>query len=413
MMRVHIRPESIRKLTPKKLTPKIRAPKLKPRRAEIIVGIPTYNEADSIRAVVGAIDKGLTKYFPDKKAIIVNIDSNSPDKTRRAFLSTKTKTPKHCITGPSGKGASLKKLFEYFLDIESAQALMLVDGDDTSVSPKWVRNLLTPVLKGFDHTLPIYKRNEYDGAVTDHIVYPILRGVLGIEIRQPIGAEIGLSRKAVDRIYNRKWPTKANRYGIDIFMTLSSVFGELRIAQADLGVKKHKLSSRPQDTFEETVTTLFEMLQENRHFWHGRLRVRKPPLFFKSTGARPAIPIMEVDYKGLREDAVREFRKHSRDIRKIVGTKECERLTKVFKKSSRTSLSAEDWMNVIFAFVNASKIPPQKRAKFIHPLFLDRFLSVYKKYLDKDNRMLENEIVRQAELFYKNRKVLISQPDKP
>lgn len=404
-MRVHIRPESI-----KRLTPKIRAPKLKPRRAEIIVGIPTYNEVDNIGVVVEAIDRGLTKYFPDKKAIIVNVDSNSPDKTRKAFLSTKTKTPKHCITGPRGKGASLKKLFEYFLDMEGAQALMIVDGDDISVSPKWVRNLLTPILKGFDHCLPLYKRNEYDGAVTDHLAYPVLRGVLGIDIRQPLGADVALSKKAVDRIYNRKWPGKANKYGIDIFMTLSSVFGELRIAQADLGVKKHRLSSRPQDTFEETIATLFEMLQENRHFWHGRLRVRKPPLFFKSSGVRPTTPILEVDYKGLREDAVKEFRKYKRDIKKIVGSKEWERLMKVFKKSSRTSLDAESWMNIVFAFVNASKIPPQKRAKFIYPLFLDRFLSVYKKYLDEDNRMLENEIVRQAELFYKNRKVLISGP---
>ena len=69
-------------------------------------------------------------------------------------------------------------------------------------------------------------------------------------------------------------------------------------------------------------------------------------------------------------------------------------------------------MNILFNFVKASKVPPAKRAKLIHPLFLDRFLAVYKKYLDKDNRMLENEVVRQAEMFYKERKTLISKSER-
>ena len=406
MMRVLLRPKNIR--IPK---PKIRAPKLAPRRPEIIVGIPTYNEVENIEALVKVLDAGLRKYFPDKKALIVIADSNSPDGTRKAFLNTRTRTPKMCMKSPRGKGKALRGIFEYFLSKESAQVLMLVDGDVTSVTVKWVRNLITPILNGFDHCLPLYKRNEYDSAVTDHIVYPILRGVLGIDIRQALGADVGLSRKAVDRIYNRKWPVKASRYGIDIFMTLSSVFGELRIAQADLGVKEHRLSEEPHIAFEEIVTTLLHLLGENKHFWDGKLRVRKPPIFFKSSGAKPSTPILNIDYKSLRTRSTIEFKKYKPDIRKIVGRKECDRLARIFKKGSRVSIDASEWMTIMFAFVRASDIPASKRAKLMYPLFMDRFLTVYKKYLDKDNRMLENEIVRQAEMFYKERKLLIAKKE--
>ena len=100
VMRVKIRP------------PKIRPPKIMPRRPEIIVGIPTYNEAENIENITKIIDEGLKKYFPDKKALIINVDSNSPDNTRKIFLSTKTKTPKQCLKAPKGKGVSLKQLFE-------------------------------------------------------------------------------------------------------------------------------------------------------------------------------------------------------------------------------------------------------------------------------------------------------------
>ena len=46
--------------------PSLRFPKLIPdkvKQADIIVGIPSYNEADSIGFVVEQVDKGLQKYF--------------------------------------------------------------------------------------------------------------------------------------------------------------------------------------------------------------------------------------------------------------------------------------------------------------------------------------------------------------
>jgi len=205
-----------------------------PRRPEIIVGIPTYDEAENIESITKIIDDGLQKYFPDKKALIVNVDSNSPDNTRKVFLSTKTKTPKQCLKTPRGKGTSLKELFGYVLKAESVEVLMLIDANVETASPRWVRNLVTPVLKGFDHIFPTYDRHEYDASITNQLAYPVMRGVLGIDIRQPIAGEMAMSRKAVDRLYSRDWPQSANKHGIDILAAISSTFGELRIAQAYL-----------------------------------------------------------------------------------------------------------------------------------------------------------------------------------
>ena len=57
---------------------------------EMVVCIPSYNEADSISYPTTQADKGLTKYFGDKTAVIINCDNNSPDNTKQAFLDTPT-----------------------------------------------------------------------------------------------------------------------------------------------------------------------------------------------------------------------------------------------------------------------------------------------------------------------------------
>ena len=50
-------------------------------RADLLVGIPSYNNARTIGHVVRATAAGLTKYFPGAKAVIVNSDGGSTDGT--------------------------------------------------------------------------------------------------------------------------------------------------------------------------------------------------------------------------------------------------------------------------------------------------------------------------------------------
>ena len=83
----------------------------KNKRFDIIVGIPTYNEAGSITNAVRKIDRGLFKYFPEYSALIVNMDSQSSDGTSRVFFSIKTKTAKTSITIENSCGGKDANIF--------------------------------------------------------------------------------------------------------------------------------------------------------------------------------------------------------------------------------------------------------------------------------------------------------------
>ena len=49
--------------------------------AEILVGIPSYNNADTVGHVVRAVSVGLAKHFPGHRAVLVNSDGGSSDET--------------------------------------------------------------------------------------------------------------------------------------------------------------------------------------------------------------------------------------------------------------------------------------------------------------------------------------------
>ena len=51
--------------------------------ADIVVGIPSFNNALTIGHVVKAVQAGLAKYFPDSRAVLINSDGGSKDDTAR------------------------------------------------------------------------------------------------------------------------------------------------------------------------------------------------------------------------------------------------------------------------------------------------------------------------------------------
>ena len=117
--------------------------------ADIIVGIPSDNEASSISVPTQQADKGLSKDDGEHSAVIINCDNDSPDNTRRAFMQTATKTPKVYLSteeGSKGKGNNLRNLFSKAVEL-AAKAVIVVDADLRSITPLWIRNLGEPLFE--------------------------------------------------------------------------------------------------------------------------------------------------------------------------------------------------------------------------------------------------------------------------
>ena len=99
--------------------------------AEIVVGIPSYNEADTIPIPVDLVSKGLKEYYPNKSAVIVNVDNHSPDGTKEVFLNTPTMVPKLYVStreGVKGKGVNIHNLFDIAVELR-AKGIVMIDAD--------------------------------------------------------------------------------------------------------------------------------------------------------------------------------------------------------------------------------------------------------------------------------------------
>ena len=52
---------------------------------DILIGVPTHNNAKTIEPVIQAIQVGILKCFPRERAVIINVDGGSRDGTSELF----------------------------------------------------------------------------------------------------------------------------------------------------------------------------------------------------------------------------------------------------------------------------------------------------------------------------------------
>lgn len=236
---------------------------------DIIVGIPTYNEADSISNTVSKIDRGLSKYFPEYSALIVNMDSQSSDGTVRVFLFTKTKTEKTCLSiggKPRGKGANIFALLKFSKKF-GAKYIATIDADITTITEKWIKLLLDPVVKRrTDFVAPIYTRNRYEGNTTNHFCLPLLYSKFEYKLNQPIGGDFAFNHSFVDYILKQRKNKDSFLYGIDIFLSAHALGGGFRIKEEYLGRKIHKPSfDKIIPMFQQVAATTLFILSKSKY----------------------------------------------------------------------------------------------------------------------------------------------------
>ena len=210
-------------------------------RAEIVVGIPSYNEADSIAVPADTASQGLLKHFSDKSSVIVNVDNRSSDGTKEAFLNTSTKVPKIYVSTPegvAGKGNNIRNLFEVAAELK-AKVILTLDADLQSMTPSWIQHLAEPLFDGYDYVVPIYSRDKFDGTITKNIAYPLLRTLYGLRVRQPIGGDFGISGKlARSFLVEKTWSEEVANFGIDIWMTTIAIGRHFNVCQTFMGSPK-------------------------------------------------------------------------------------------------------------------------------------------------------------------------------
>lgn len=397
-------------------------------KADLLVGIPSYNNASTIKHVVMAVQGGLFKYFPDCKSVIVNSDGGSTDGTpeivKNASLdqslslfidhaparSFRITTPYH---GIPGKGSAFRTIFEIAKALD-VKACAVVDSDLRSITPEWIELLLKPVFEvGHDFVAPLYKRHKYDGTITNSIIYPLTRALYGKRIRQPIGGDFGLSGRLAEYYLAKDiWDTDVARYGIDIWMTTTAIANGFKVCQSYLGAKIHDPKDPGSDLsamLSQVVGSAFDLMETYSLKWRMINGSQTVPRFgFEyEAGLEP----VKVNLDRMLEKFRLGVRELSPVWGKILSRDVLDYLLSITRgESGEFSLPIEIWVDIIYSFALAyhrKEMNSHHLLKSLTPLYLGRVASFVKETSECSGDEVESRIEDMCLVFEDKKKMLL------
>jgi glycosyltransferase involved in cell wall biosynthesis len=400
------------------------------KRADVVVGIPSYNNARTIGHVVQAAHAGLAKHFSDCQGVIVNSDGGSKDGTPDIVLSSPVqdsrllllRTPVKPVNrlsfpyhGIPGKGSAFRMIFRMAAELD-AKACAVVDSDLRSITPEWFDLLLRPVVEGgYDFVAPYYHRHKYDGTITNSIVYPLTRALYGQRVRQPIGGDFGISRALLERYLQRNdWETDVARYGIDIWMTTIAVAEGFKVCQSFLGAKLHDAKDPGSDLsamLQQVVGSVFSLMHEHQNAWRGRAGSEEVALF----GFRYDVGLDPIQVN--LERMVNAFRRGAEDLgelwRLALRPETMRSITQLARQAHPgDSFHIEDelWVRLVYEFAIAARDNRLERGtllRSITPLYLGRVASFVIETREMGASEVEDRIEQLCLTFEKQKPYLL------
>jgi glucosylglycerate synthase len=385
-------------------------------KADVIVGIPSFNNVLTASYVINQVTKGLDTYFPHLKSVIFVSDGNSKDETlnsvKKVNLPSKIKLIPAIYMGTSGKGSAVRAIFEAarYLKVKS---VALVDSDLRSITPEWMNLLISPTLGDVGFVAPYYNRRKYDGTITNFLCYPVMRSLFGQDIRQPIGGDFGLSIGLVETLLDSSlWDEveDISRFGIDIFETCTALAKGFKVKQAMLGIKSHDAkdpSSQLASMFRQVMNSMFACIENYEPIWKNVKGVQNTEFVGEATYSEIPQPV-EVSLKAT-IDAFNANYSSFIDVYRSVLDDNIIKVYDQLKQLAKINVdfTSEVWAKTVYSFIaEYHKKPPNEKAKLIDALrvlWIGRVAVFLKDTWTETRIEAEEKISQEARVFEKTK----------
>jgi glucosylglycerate synthase len=379
---------------------------------DILVGLPTHNNAKTIEPVIRAIQAGILKSFPRERAVIINADGGSQDGTPEAVIAASiddaqsaskkyTLRTLHSISTQYARsphhGTALRTVLAA-ADLLRAKACVMVSPDATTIEADWLERLVNPVYnENFDLVSPIYRRQKFEGVLMRNLLYPMTRAIYGFRIREPYASEFAISgRLATDFLNQETWNDDWGKIGAEICLTITAITGKYRVCQSFLGTKAHPDRSAGDlvAAMRRTVGALFPLLDSNVPVWSTIAGSQPVP----TVGAQSEVVAepVRVNRKHLREmfaTGVGQLEPVFRSILKASTLSELKRIAAL--DVSEFSYPADVWAKTVFEFAasyHRSVINRDHIVQALVPLYRGRTLSFLLENRDASGEDMEKNV---------------------
>lgn len=392
---------------------------------DVLVGLPTLNNAATVVDVVRAINVCFTRDFPRLRTVMINSDGGSTDGTPELIrdatfteadmvLTSHALRTLHRVVAPyhglPGKHDALRTIFAAAA-LTQARALVVLDPAGPATTAERVTELITPITRAEAEFLaPRHRRHPRDGPLVTQFVRPVVRSVYGVALDEPLGVEFSCSGRFASHCLDRDiWDREAARFAIDLWLRAEAIAAGFGLGQIWRPISA---SARARATLRETVqqvaVALIESLREHESFWitaNGAVELR-------TWGSDPAtLPDPPAwDVAALADQA----RQDITQIRPLLDSVlDADLVASLMADVSTPLLRLDDeqWVRIVYGIAAATRHGPtsvEHLASMFVPLYLWRAAAFMAETADGADAVVQARLDSLCQTFQQLKPVLVA-----
>jgi hypothetical protein len=346
---------------------------------DILVGLPTLNNAATIVDVVRAVNVCFARDFPRLRTVMINSDGGSTDGTPELIRAASVVDggvvqtshllrTLHRVVAPyhglPGKHTALRTVFAA-AELTQAKVLVVIDPSGPATTPERVTELIGPMERSeIDFLAPRYRRHPRDGVLITQLVRPLVRAVYGVALDEPLGTEFACSGQfASHGLEQDIWNHDTARFAIDLWLRAEAVAGHFRIGQI---WRPAATASGARTTLREAVhqvvLSLMESLRAHESFWLKAEGIAA----LRTWGTDPMVTpdAAAWDYEALAEQARHDILEIEPLLQEVLGPARLHEVLgpDVFARvqgdgpGTTSPLDDELWVRMVYAFAAATRL---------------------------------------------------------
>jgi len=260
--------------------------------AGIVVGIPFYDEADTIGTVLKTVREGLEEFYPEQKCAIVAVGSPAGGKALKVVNDLPQSSEISQIAfllndeRINGKGWALRAIMEVARILGADLAIVEADlrsrernGETEGLAPDWINLLLEPIKREkADLVISRFNRHYFESPISTHVLYPLLTAIYGCPIHDLVGGQWGISHRLLRTYLKTPWSTDIGGYGIDSWLATIAITNEARVCEANLGIKVHwPTAGKAELVLRKLARVLFQRIVTDKEWWRETGKIDELP----------------------------------------------------------------------------------------------------------------------------------------
>jgi hypothetical protein len=391
---------------------------------DVLVGLPTLNNAATVTDIVRAVHVSFARDFPRLRTVMINSDGGSTDGTpelvRSASLSeADTLLTSHSLRtlhrvvapyhGLPGKLTALRTVFAA-VELTQAKVLVIIDPAGPATTAERITELISPIARSeVEFLAPRHRRHPRDGVLVTQLVRPLVRALYGVALDEPLGPEFACSGRFASYCLERDiWDHEVARFAIDLWLRCEAMARGVAIGQIwrppppGAGAR-----TTLREAVQQVMLALIESLRVHASFWTSTTGIA--PLRTWGTEPEGAPDAQTWDYEALAVQARHDIG----EIHPLLGeVLEAGLLARVVGEVSAPEVRSDDelWVKTVYAFAAAARLgrtSPEHLAGLFVPLYLWRAAAFMGRAAHQTDAVVDEGLESLSQMFLRLKPLLV------